>query len=48
MRSAREDHVVVRVPGHRILPVDGAVGLDNCIEDVELLQLSGDDEDVTS
>ena len=48
MRSAREDHAAVRVPGHGILPVGGAIGLDNCIEHVELLQLSGDDEDVTS
>ena len=46
LQSSRWGHAAVRVPGHGILAIGGKNG--KWLEEVELLQLSGEDEDVTS
>ena len=48
MQSDRGDLVAVRVPGHGILAIGGWSVTKGGLADVELLQLSSDDEEVTS
>ena len=48
MQLRRFNHAAVRVPGQGILAIGGCSGIEDWLADVDLLQLSDEDEDVIS
>ena len=48
MQMGRYKHAAMRVTGHKLLVIDGCSATEDWRSDVELLYLSGDDENVTS